>query len=237
MRIFTLIKCIIKDRIEWWKNGRYKNLFSVFMFVGDVGQGKTLSMVNHIKELQREDERIRVYTNFHYEGQHGAIDHWRDMLEVPSYSIIAIDEVQNTFDQRSWNSFPPQIVQLLTQNRKWGTDNNGGEQRPPGVRILFSTQDYENTDVMIRRLCNKVVQCSAFFAGRLIFNTEYKRREFEKVEEKREIIDRSFFVGTDELRNSYDTYKILKTLKDEENNNNPVKPSVNKGQGVVKKIK
>ena len=212
MRLFKLIKYIFKDAKERRKLGKYKNLFGIYMFVGDVGEGKTVSLVNHIKELKSSDPRIKVFTNFYYEGEDGRIEHWKDMLDVPSYSIIAIDEVQNTFNQRNWNSFPPELVHLITQNRKWGKDIEG-EERPPGVRICFTTQDYENTDIMIRRLCNRVIRCASFFKGRMIYNMWYTRKEFEKTDEKRKRIKTRYFISDDDIRNSYNTYRILESMR------------------------
>lgn len=214
MKWLKLMGLVIKDKYNYLKNGKYKRLFGVFMFVGEVGQGKTISAIKHAQKLKEEDDRINIYTNFYMNGENGRIDHWSDMLDVPSYSIIILDEVQNTFSQREWNSFPPQLVQLLTQNRKWGK-NEGGE-RPPGIRLIMTTQDYENTDVMLRRLCNKVINCSAWFGGRLIYNKWYKRKEFEKTDEKRRNEGLKAIVADDELRNSYDTYRILETMKSEE---------------------
>lgn len=205
-RLTKLIKYVWKD----WRAGEKRKMYGVYMFVGEVGEGKTLSAVNMIEEEKAKHPDLKVYTNFHYIGQDGAIEHWQDMLNVPSFSIIAIDEVQNTFDQRSWQSFPPQVVELLTQNRKWGDREDG---RPPGVRLIMTTQDYENTDVFIRRLCNYVIQCRAFFKGRMIINTQYRRKMFEASETKRRNTGRRWFVGSDELRESYDTYRILESLK------------------------
>lgn len=216
MKFLKLAYLVARDKYLFYKNGKYENLFGCFMFVGEVGSGKTISSINHALKLKEKDERIKIYTNFHLIGQDGEINHWSDMLSVPSYSIIILDEIQNTFSQREWNTFPPQLVQLLTQNRKWGTEANKGEIRPPGVRLIFTTQDYENTDVMIRRLCNKVIQCSGFFKGRLILNRWYKRKEFEKTDEKKRNEGLKALVVSDELRNQYDTYKILESMKTEE---------------------
>lgn len=208
-RLTNLIKYVWRD----WRAGAGARMYGVYMFVGEVGEGKTLSAVNMIEEEVAKNPEVKVYTNFHYKYQDGEINHWTDMLEVPSFSIIALDEIQNTFDQRSWQSFPPQIVELLTQNRKWGSREEG---RPPGVRLIMTTQDYENTDVFIRRLCNYVIQCRAFFKGRMIVNTMYRRKVYEQSETKRRNAGRKWFVGSDELRESYDTYRILESMKNYE---------------------
>lgn len=216
MKFLKLMGYVVKDSIEYWKNGKYQRLFGVSMYVGDVGQGKTLSMTYDVLKLKEKDPRIKVYTNFFMEGEDGRIEHWKDMMDVPSYSIICLDEVSNTFNQRNWSNFPSEMIQLLTQNRKFGNDENG--TRPPGIKLLMTTQDYDNTDVFIRRLCNTVIQCSSYFKGRLIFNRSYKRKEYEKTDEKRRNSGRHSFVATDGLRNSYNTYRLLSSMrtKDEE---------------------
>lgn len=214
---FKLFGLVMKDKYNFIKNGRYKRLFGVHMYVGEVGSGKTISAVNEALKLKEQDERIKIYSNFYLKNEDGRIEHWSDMLDVPSYSIIILDEVQNTFSQREWNTFPPQLVQLLTQNRKWGRKKDeNGEVRPPGIRLIMTTQDYENTDIMIRRLCNRVISCNSWFSGRLIMNRWYSRKEYEKTDEKRRNDGLKALVVDDNLRNQYDTYRILASMKNEE---------------------
>jgi len=209
-KILRLIRLVLRDKWIAFKEGSHERLYGVYMFVGEVGEGKTVSMVQHLEDLRKKDPRIKIYTNFFYQHESGRIEHWKDMLKVPSYSVIAIDEVQNTFDQRSWSSFPPALVPFLTQNRKFGDREDG---RPPGIRLLLTTQDYDNTDVMIRRLTNYVITCSSYFSGRLIFNRLYKRKVYEMSEQNRKNIRLDWIVGSDDLRNVYDTYKLLDSLK------------------------
>lgn len=205
----------------WWKlvdirrrirmRTKMPNVYGVWLYVGLPGRGKTVSMVEYLYRMKKKwGDKIRVYTNFGFALEDGPIKHWRDLLEIEHNVpvIFALDEVQLTFNSRAWRDFPPEMVTLLTQNRKMEK------------QIVCTAQSFERVDKVFRELTHFVIECRTL-AGRWTFQRAFETTEYMRGQEsvrgpKRMRAWRYSFVQTDQIRDMYDTMRRLDSLRNEE---------------------
>lgn len=189
------------------KNGRFKD---IYQFIGLPGEGKTISMVAHIERALEKNPDVLVATNFHYKRQHGEINHWMDIIKFVLAAnkkrrpvLVAIDEIQNTFDSTEWQRFPKALYSLLSFNRKLN------------FQFLCSAQIYERIPSKIRQLANYTVICkNVWKADRYFINYYFEKNNYESgFDGKRssaEFIRE--FIADDALYNSYDTFEQVNAI-------------------------
>jgi hypothetical protein len=187
------------------------HLYGIWCFVGLPGAGKTMSLVHYLDE-QREKygENIFIFTNFAYAGQDAHISGWEMLAQEYDRPVIfAWDELQNEFNSRNYQKFPPNLVHELTQNRKGH-----------GKQVVYTTQTFTAVDKNFRSLTIKVVDCKTYL-GRLT-SCRYYKREFYEAKKDATSIERKMkikparivrFIQTDELRSRYDSFQRLDYLK------------------------
>ena len=217
MRIYYLIK----DLILWFREERYKfQEYGCTIFVGEQGSGKTIGVVYYIEELKRKYPRLKVITNFGYEGQDEEFTDWRQLLEVRNGEdgvLFCIDEIQNEYNNRKWRDFPEEILGEITQQRK---------QR---IKVILTAQYFIDVVIQLRRQCFEVVECKTKFgrvSRRYTTLKCYKAREYERLLQCREEGKRvgplalfaarkwtMKFIQTDRIRNMYDTYEKVERLR------------------------
>jgi hypothetical protein len=204
-KIIDLVRFIGETRA-----GKKKaHLYGIWCFVGIYGGGKTMSLVEYLERVRRKHgKKVIIATNFYYEHQNFAIESWEDLLKPYKKPVIfAYDELQNEFNSRDYKAFPPQLMHLLTQNRKGR-----------GKQIVYTTQDYGTVDKSFRRLTQRVVTCRTRF-GRLTSCRTYTREDFENLQTASSVkakikikpMKRKLFVQSDYLRSLYDSYQYLET--------------------------
>jgi hypothetical protein len=160
-------------------------------------------------------ENINIYTNYNWSGQTGPITGWRQMVEARlsnKPTVFAFDEIGNTFDQRSFKEFPKDLLPVLTQCRKWGG----------GVQVLATAQRFSMVEVTWRRMAANIIECVGLLDSRLIRQRAYDGEEEYNGGQPRysPMGDRDlrktswgyWFVATDKLRNTYDTYYVARRL-------------------------
>lgn len=204
-------KCI--DLYRYRRYGRPLHLYGIYGFVGQNGGGKTMGVTMHLDNLRKRfKDSILIYTNYYYFQEDGHINDWHMLLKEYDKPVIFVyDEIQNVFNSRSYKSFPIELVQLLTQNRKGH-----------GKQILYTAPDYETVEKNFRRLTFKVVTCRTI-AGRLTSLRYYRREDYENliatasVSLRMKIHPTSHFykVQSDEVRNHYDSFQFLHDAKTE----------------------
>lgn len=205
-------RLVVGDLIRAWRRQEVPHFYGVWLYVGLPGRGKTVSVVEYLDRMRRRwGDRILIYTNFGWVHQDGPLDDWHQLLEVRDRpTIYALDEVQLTFSSRSWQSFPPEMLVFLTQNRKWGV----------GAQLLATAQSFDRVDKIFRELTHFVIECRTV-AGRWTFQRafeteDYMRGQDPQVGRLRRRAWRYSFVQTDELRGQYDTMKRLDKLASDE---------------------
>lgn len=203
----SFIRWMIVDNLR----GRPRRFKDIYQFVGLPGEGKTLSMVAHIERALENNPDVLIATNFHYQKEAAAIGHWIDIINFALNAnrmhrpcLIAIDEIQNTFDSTEWKNFPAPLYSLLSFNRKLN------------MQFLCSAQIYERIPSKIRQLANYTVICkNVWKADRYFINYYFEKNNYESSfdgkRKKAEFIRE--FIATDEMYSLYNTFEQVKAIK------------------------
>lgn len=176
----------------------------VVIFTGRQGNGKTIALVHSINSMQASFPRCKVITNLRYTKEDDSLHHWRQLCDYTNSKygvIVGLDETQNWFSSAQSRNFPPEMLSVITQNRK-------------NARIILGTaQSFHLLAKSIRSQCTEVRECRTFF-GCLTYVT---RKEpildvDGNVSEYKRIGSPYFFVHSQKLRNMYDTYFTVDSL-------------------------
>ena len=93
----------------------------LIIFEGRQGSGKTMSMVEFIKRMQEEYPLAKTTTNFGLKSQNKELKDWRMLIDYKNDKqgvIVGMDELQNWFSSNDSKNFPPEMLGIVTQNRK-----------------------------------------------------------------------------------------------------------------------
>lgn len=173
------------------------------IFTGRQGYGKTIAMAHQIAQWSYEFPKSKVLTNFAYVGQHAELNHWKQLITYTNvqYGVIsAIDEMQNWFSSNQSKDFPPEMLEVITQNRK-------------NRRVILGTaQSFNRLSKPIREQATEVRKCRTFFKA-----VTFVLRQQPELDSTGEVVrwrnlGMYYFVHTDEIRNSYDTYRVIESL-------------------------
>lgn len=175
----------------------------LIIFTGRQGRGKTIAMAEYILHLQACYPMSKCITNFDFKYQNDTLDHWKQLIDYKnSYKgvIVGMDELQNWFSSNQSKNFPPEMLSVITQNRK-------------NRRVILGTsQNFYLLAKAIRTQATEVRECMTL-AGCF---TIVRRRE-PVLDDKGDVVEwknRGFywFTHTSKIRNSYDTYKVIENL-------------------------
>lgn len=193
------------------KKGQPIRLYGIYGYFGLPGKGKTMAMCNELRRLREQyGNNIYIMTNFCYLYEDFAFTGWRDLLkEYDKPLVVAWDEVQNEFNSRDFKTFPIALLTVLTQVRKKN-----------GIQILYTAQRWHFVDKNFRSLsfgcyeCNTI--CGNFTITKLYDPVDYDNlcsvSDYDKRSRIKPIKVDSFLQSED-LRNCYDSYKMLETAK------------------------
>lgn len=173
------------------------------IFTGRQGFGKTISAIEFIRHMQFEYQNLKVITNAGYANEDMPLYDWKPLITYTNgiYGVcVFIDEMQNWFSSNDSKNFPPEMLEVITQNRK-------------NRRIILGTaQCFNRLSKPIReqatevRQCYTILRCFTF----VIRREPYLDSEGNVV--KMKYRGMYFFVHDEDLRNSYDTYKVISSL-------------------------
>lgn len=189
----------------------------IHMFCGEQGAGKTIAAVELILRLQKQYPQCKTITNFGLTSEDTALKQWQQLLTYTNGHqgvVVGIDEIQNWF-MSGKNQLPPEMLEVATQNRK----NN---------RIICCTaQVFTRVNKGLREQVTMVYNPHTLFG---CFTFVVKRKPV--FDSEGNVIDMKyrgvyFFTHTEELRNSYDTYKVIHTLAQEGFKEQPVQSVTN----------
>ena len=173
------------------------------IFCGRQGRGKTIGMVEFARRMQKEYPLAKCLSNIKYEYADEELKHWRKLVDYKNgkQGVIAImDETQNWFSSNQSRNFPPEMLSVITQNRKNRRIILGTAQ---SFHLLAKTVRSQATEV---RDCVTLAGCVTIVRRREpILNSEGDVEEWKY----RGIY---FFVHDKELRESYDTYAVVDSL-------------------------
>ena len=177
----------------------------LIIFEGIQGNGKTISAIQFARQMQREYLKSKCITNLNYRFEDNELDHWSKLIDYKNgiYGVIAVlDETQNWFSSNQSKNFPPEMLQVITQNRK-------------NRRVILGTaQNFYLLAKAIRSQTTEIRRCTTFFGCLTlvrkfepVLNSEGNVEEFKKR-------GWYFYVHDKELRESYDTYHVINSLKE-----------------------
>ncbi len=173
------------------------------IFTGRQGRGKTIGMVEYARRMQKEYPLAKCMTNIKYKYQDEKLKHWRQLIDYKNEKrgvIVIMDETQNWFSSNQSKNFPPEMLTVITQNRK-------------NRRIILGTaQSFHLLAKAIRSQATEVRDCITL--ARCI--TIVRRRE-PILDAEGNVVEWKnrgmyFFVHDKELRESYDTYEVVDNL-------------------------
>lgn len=177
----------------------------IHMFCGEQGSGKTIAAVEMMMKLQKMYPQSKTITNFGLTTENDELTEWQQLLEYTNGHkgvIVGIDEIQNWF-MSGLNKLPEGMLEVATQNRK-------------NCRILCCTaQVFTRVNKGLREQVTMVYNPHTYLG---CFTVVIKRKPV--FDSEGNVISMKFkgmycFTHTDELRNAYDTYKVIHTLAKE----------------------
>jgi len=173
------------------------------IFTGRQGTGKSIGMVEYAMRMQEEYPLAKCISNINYKYQDDELYHWKQLISYKNGKrglIVIMDELQNWFSSNQSRNFPPEMLSVITQNRK-------------NRRIILGTsQSFHLLAKSIRSQATEVRECMTVF-GAITF---VRRREpildatGDVVEWKNRGI--YFFVHNKKLRDAYDTWQVTESL-------------------------
>lgn len=177
--------------------------YGMHLLCGEQGSGKTTLMAYLIRKYKYVYPRVKVRSNFDCTLQDYELKSWKDLtLNTNGIygEIDCIDEIQNWFSSNESKNFPPDMLTVITQQRK--------------VRrcILATSQVFTRVAKPIRENTYLMYYPFTVF-GCLTFVRVYKPilDEEGKLKEKK-LRKFFFFVHDKELRNMFDSYKTICSL-------------------------
>lgn len=196
----------------------------MIIFEGRQGSGKTISMVRYMKDMQYEFPDALCTTNLAYTDENKPLKTWTMLIDYKNgYKgvIVAMDELQNWFSSNDSKNFPPEMLSLITQNRK-------------NRRVILGTsQNFYLLAKAIRSQATEVRRCATYFGCLTVVRRlePILDSEGNVVEWKKRGL--YCFVHDKELRDSYNTWKVIENLrksgfKENVNRENDVKIVVKK---------
>lgn len=176
----------------------------LIIFEGRQGNGKSVAMVHEAMQLQEEFPLAKCTSNLAYTQEDMPLKDWRMLINFKNGIkgvIVLMDELQNWFSSNDSKNFPPEMLQVITQNRK-------------NRRVIFGTaQNFYLLSKAIRTQTTEVRRCITLLGCITIV------RRFEPIlDAQGDVLEWKnrgmyFFVHDKKLRESYDTYKVIERLQ------------------------
>lgn len=180
--------------------------FGINIFCGRQGSGKTITTVYLMNKWLKMYPNLVIKTNFAYKYEDEELKHWKQLVTTNNGiygAVYGIDELHTWLSMRS-NSVPFELLKEISTQRKQKSC------------ILGTCQVFGKVPKEIRD------QTEWVYLPRTIFNclTIVRKARPEDYNPDKNKFKRYhgtfFFVHTEELRESYDTYKRIEQLIDEE---------------------
>ena len=174
------------------------------IFTGRQGSGKTVAMVEQALMWQKEYPKSKCITNLAYAHQDDELDHWSKLIDYKNGIqgvICLMDEMQNWFMSKQRADFPPEMLEVVTQNRK-------------NRRVIMGTsQCFVRLAKPLREQATEVRRCLTLLGCITFVHRVYPELNAAGDVEKWKHLGFYFFVHTDEIRESYDTYRVIEALR------------------------
>lgn len=198
---FKLPQRIVLDTFE--RDPDFFRHQGLIIFEGIQGTGKSIGMIEFADRMQEEYPKAFCTSNYGYVNEDTVLEDWRMLMSYTNgiYGVIVLmDELQNWFSSNDSRNFPPEMLSVITQNRK-------------NRRIILGTaQNFYLLAKAIRSQTTEVRRCTTLFGAltivrrfRPVLDSDGNVKEFKR-------LGFYFFVHDEKLRNSYDTYRVIQRL-------------------------
>lgn len=198
---FKLPQRIVLDTFE--RDPDFFKYQGLIIFEGIQGTGKSIGMIEFAARMQEEYPKAVCTSNYGYVNEDTVLEDWRMLMSYTNdiYGVIVLmDELQNWFSSNDSRNFPPEMLSVITQNRK-------------NRRIILGTaQNFYLLAKAIRSQTTEVRRCTTLFGAltlvrrfRPVLDSDGNVKEFKR-------LGFYFFVHDEKLRNSYDTYRVIQRL-------------------------
>ncbi len=175
----------------------------LIIFEGRQGAGKTISMIEFAMRMQEEYPLAKCITNLGYQYEDDKLKDWRMLMDYKNDKrgvIVVMDELQNWFSSNDSKNFPPEMLSVITQNRK-------------NRRIILGTsQNFYLLAKAIRSQATEVRRCTTLLGCLTIVRRAEPILDSEGNVKEWKNRGSYFFVHNKKLRDSYDTYKVIENL-------------------------
>lgn len=172
-------------------------------YIGNLGSGKTLSMVRELVKLSKRG--YTIYSNFELSFQHEPLDFDELFIMAQEQTpmdnvVIAIDEIHILLDSRSGMANTNKVVTFwLNQTRKMN------------VKLFYTTQHLHQIDKRLRSATNFFVFCDGFHITKN--GTEYFICYNEITDG--DYYQKDMYIGNDFFK-YYDTRQVIKFVNRKE---------------------
>lgn len=177
----------------------------MIIFTGRQGRGKSVALAKQTIDYMREYPKCKVIGNMDFIYQDDVLDHWTKLIDYKNgiQGVVAqIDETQNWFSSNQSKDFPPQMLEVITQNRK-------------NRRVILGTaQSFNRLAKPIREQTTEVRECHTFGGCVTVVIRKEPILDYEGNVEKLKYRGYYWFVHNDEIRKSYDTYRVVESLRE-----------------------
>lgn len=201
---------LIKDSLS--KDPNIFPEFGLHVIEGEQGSGKTTTIAYLCRKYKKSYPQMLLKTNFDCKIQDEKLIDLINQLDLSNIhyygEMDCIDELLVEFGNDISRSFPPEVLQILIQERKC-------------KRAIFTTtQTFSSSAIQLRRLTSYLYTPFTILGCLTIV-----RRCKPRIDKDGNITDKKgakffFFVHDTELRELFDTRKIIK-----------------KSEGILKKVK
>lgn len=152
---------------------------------------------------QKEYPKCKVISNCAYAYQDDELTHWQQLLTYKNGIqgvVVQMDELQNWFSSNQSKNFPPEMLEVICQNRK-------------NRRIILGTaQVFNRLGKPLREQTTEVRRCNTFCGVITVVHCVRPELDSEGNVTKWKHIRFYFFVHTPEIREAYDTYRVVESL-------------------------
>lgn len=199
--LFSVPKMVVHDFFE--HDPEYFGHQGVICFCGRQGSGKTISLIEQTMRWQQEYPKAKVISNCAYAHSDEVLGDWRQLIDYTNGIqgvIVQMDEMQNWFSSNQSKNFPPEMLEVITQNRK-------------NRRVILGTaQVFCRLAKPIREQITEVRNCFTFFGCFTVVHRVAPEINSEGVVEKYRHLGWYCFIQSEKLRSAYDTYQVIHSL-------------------------
>lgn len=183
------------------------------VFTGRQGNGKSAALFQYAMELHDQYPLCKCISNTKYIYQDKRLTHWSQLTNYKNEHkgvIVIMDELQNWFSSNMSRNFPPEMLSVITQNRK-------------NRRVILGTaQNFYLLAKPIRSQCTEIRECMTL-AG-VITVVVVREPIVDNDGDVKQMKYRGiyFFAHSKRLREAYDTWSIVDNLMRSGFHDNPL---------------